>query len=602
VGGGVCLETVDVGVQGRAEYVLPVPMGSPLNYYGVGDFRIPTAGTAPGNTGARAATATDAPNGWGSASGAFADGGSTHANDDDGEQQGYRNFGFTIPTGSTIDGIEVRVKASSTDSSGCQIGVELSWNNGAAGSYTARKTQSLTNAFPASPYSLLGGPTDDWGRTSWTAAELADGLFRLVVTDIDPTGAGCTDTATTNLDYLNVTVYYTQPTVTTQTRSITTQGFSGGTVLPSQGFWGAIEGQGSNRQTGDAYATGYNPHPTANSQYDPLGYDYTIELPQGGSVKVFDPTFCATSSGPGGGHYGTGDHWLGTANPVSTYFVLWDTNGSPMRTQHTPTGHSSGILFENEYQANLITGSDFSDGTEPTNPTNCGEGVITNPNVGGYYHNRWWTLASSLPAGVYRLQVTTTKPTSPTANSDESFENMWSILAEGNGNPNIYGSGRMVSYANIESGGQSFHLAQIDRDSGAGKTVEIRLFDPGDVGAKAWLEILSPDGNSYDPVTFDYAADNGRSGTGATCIQTFAGSGPSAPAGCPNLTSGGHLYQNSWITITVPLAATYGSTGLQPPSETEGGWWKIRYTVNSANDTTTWEVNLRGNPVHLVIP
>ena len=273
-----------------------------------------------------------------------------------------------------------------------------------------------------------------------------------------------------------------------------------------------------------------------------------------------------------------------------------------MRSLHTLTGHSSGTLFENEYQADLITGSDFSDAAEPTTPTDCGENVITDPTKGGYYHDKWWTLAGSLPAGTYRLQVTTTKPTSATANADESLENMWSILAEGNGNPNIYGSGRMVSYNNIEAGGQTFYLAQIDRDAGAGKTVEIRLFDPGDVGAKAWMEILSPDGNSYDPVTFDYSADNGLSDTGVTCIQTFGGSGPSAPPGCPNLTTGGTLYQNSWITITVPLPTTYGATGLQPSGETEGGWWKIRYTVNSANDTTTWEVNLRGNPVHLVIP
>ena len=574
-------------------------MGSPLNYYGVGDFRIPTAGTAPGNTGARAAGATAVPNDWSDAIGALVDNGSPFANDDDGQSQGYINFSFpTIPSGSTIDGIEVRVKARSTDTTGCQIGVDLSWDNGT--SYTSHKTQSLDGSFPASPYSPLGSNIDTWGR-SWTIAELANNTFRLRVTDIDPTGAGCTDSATTSLDFLNVTVYYTQPTVTTQIRTITTQGFTGGTPLPSQGFWGAIEGQGSNRSTGDAYATGYNSHPNANAQYDPLGYDYTIELPQGGSIKVFDPTFCATSSG-GAGHYGTGDHWLGTANPVSTHFVLWNTNGSPMRTMHTLTGHSSGTLFENEFQANLITGNDFSDGTEPTSPANCGEGIITNPNVGGYYHNKWWTLASSLPAGTYRLQVTTTKPSSPTANNDESFENMWSILAEGSNNPNIYGSGRMVSYNNIEAGGQQFHLAQIDRDSGAGKTVKIRLFDPGDVGAKAWLEILSPDGNSYDPVTFDYSADNGRAGDDVTCIQTYGGSGPSAPPGCTNLTSGGTLYQNSWITINVPLAASYGQTGLTPSGETEAGWWRIRYTVNSGNDTTTWEVNLRGNPVHLVIP
>ena len=45
---------VDVGVTGAASYVLPVPMGSPQNYYGVGFFQgvIPgTTTTTPGSTG-----------------------------------------------------------------------------------------------------------------------------------------------------------------------------------------------------------------------------------------------------------------------------------------------------------------------------------------------------------------------------------------------------------------------------------------------------------------------------------------------------------------------------------------------------------------------
>ena len=36
------------------------------------------------------------------------------------------------------------------------------------------------------------------------------------------------------------------------------------------------------------------------------------------------------------------------------------------------------------------------------------------------------------------------------------------------------------------------------------------------------------------------------------------------------------------------------------------GWWKIRYnmtgTGSSATDITTWQVEIRGNPVHLILP
>jgi Flp pilus assembly protein TadG len=408
-------------------------------------------------------------------------------------------------------------------------------------------------------------------------------------------------------------------------------GATGGT-LASQGFFGAIEGQGANRSTGDAYATGYNPRTTPNADYDPDGYDYEVEVPQdGGAIYVFDPTFCATTSGPGGGHLGTGDHWInnGSVNavPVSTYYMLWDTHGTVDTTDDTRADTTTDdTLFTNEYQVDKSTayakaaaagGADdnFADGREPgTNgtpsPTDCRSGATTNTSEGRYWHNRWWPIASNLSAGTYRLQIATTSPTNPTLNEMQMFENMWSLQVVGGGNPKVHGLGRMVSYANIQSGQQEFFLAQIDQAVGAGKTLEINLFDPGDVGDKAWLQILDPDGNVYTPATFSYTADANaaaghQAGTNLTCIQTYGnGSGTTPPSGCSNLTSGGQYYGNSWITILIPLPASYGSTGLVPsdPENPRGepGWWKIRYTVNSGNDTTTWSVALRGNPVHLV--
>jgi hypothetical protein len=39
----------------------------------------------------------------------------------------------------------------------------------------------------------------------------------------------------------------------------------------------------------------------------------------------------------------------------------------------------------------------------------------------------------------------------------------------------------------------------------------------------------------------------------------------------------------------------------------EPGWWKIRYVIGGSSgdtsfDVTTWQVTIRGNPVHLVLP
>ena len=357
-------------------------------------------------------------------------------------------------------------------------------------------------------------------------------------------------------------------------------------TLTSQGFFGAIEGQGANRGTGDAYATGYDSDPTANAQYDPKGYNYEVNVESAGStVYIFDPTFCATTSGPGGGHLGAGDHWLSTTNhntavPVSTYYRLFDTAGTAFTENDDTLVATSGSMFVDEFQvdksAAYATASpaggannNFSDGTEPPlsgggSAVDCQAGAITNSALGGYWHNKWWQIASNVPAGTYRLNVTTTDPSNPTGNADQAFENMWSLEVVGGSNPTISGSGRMVSYANIESGSQLFYLAQIDARTGAGKTIVIDLFDPGDVGDKAWLQILSPDGNVYTPVTFSFAADANATRTRAagpnvTCIQTYGNSSAISPpsGGSPscttNYTSGGQFYGNSWVEITVPL-------------------------------------------------
>ncbi|HEY6056935.1 MAG TPA: hypothetical protein VIV06_02835, partial [Candidatus Limnocylindrales bacterium] len=180
-------------------------------------------------------------------------------------------------------------------------------------------------------------------------------------------------------------------------------------------------------------------------------------------------------------------------------------------------------------------------------------------------------------------------------------------VTSASGSPRVYGGGRMAAYANVQAGRQRFYLAQVDRAAGAGKTVRIALYDPGDVGGGAWLRLLSPDGGKQAPVTFSYTSRSkatgaaGPAGTGVSCIQTNRPSKAppgGIPAGCPAvLDGGGSNFDGYWLTITIPLPWSYGSTGLW-----EGGWWQVEYTVAGGNDTTTWSVEILGNPVHLVVP
>lgn len=92
-------------------------------------------------------------------------------------------------------------------SSGCQLGMDLSWDGGTT--WTSEKTVTLTNR--ETTYTL-GSPTDDWSSTrTWGTGDFTNANFRARVRDIDP-GISCADTATTRLDWLRFNVFYTQPT------------------------------------------------------------------------------------------------------------------------------------------------------------------------------------------------------------------------------------------------------------------------------------------------------------------------------------------------------------------------------------------------------
>ena len=446
-------------------------------------------------------------------------------------------------------------------------------------------------------------------------------------------GIGCMDT--------NVVGGRTEPVCITGSSSNGPSGVAnattgstvtGGTApsqLNSQGYWAVAFTKGGDSRNGDAYLPAEVSNPDgANPEYDPAGYGYTVEVPAGGGGRLylFDPGFCGMPV-LGSGRAGTGDEWTNNMNgtnpaPVSTYFNLYDDSNTPYKLTDDVLVWGSGTTFENESQVD----ESGAHGTgAPQYPSgSAGVTRCDRPSDTNYaYHLNWFQIPGVLAAGNYRLQVTTTKVNTSvlggttvldaSANATVGAANRFGIeVTSTSGSPRVYGGGRMASYANVQAGTQRFYLAQIDRPSGAGKTVEIDLYDPGDVGGGAWLQVMSPDGNAYTPATFSYTSRSkasgaaGPSGTNVTCIETNRPSSAppgGIPSGCPAILDGsGSQFDGYWIQILIPLPSTYGSVGLTPTGETESGWWKIQYTVAGGNDTTTWQVNIRGNPVHLVIP
>jgi hypothetical protein len=149
-----------------------------------------------------AAGKTLAPNQWTNPSAAFRSDNIYTTNNTNGNQQGFGNFAFNIPSAVSITGIEVDVEAKSPDTSGCQIGAALSVDGGstypiALGTADLNSTSDRTYVF--------GGIGSLWGR-SWALSELATTTFAVRLQNIK--GSHCASSATLSVDQVSAKVYY----------------------------------------------------------------------------------------------------------------------------------------------------------------------------------------------------------------------------------------------------------------------------------------------------------------------------------------------------------------------------------------------------------
>jgi hypothetical protein len=463
---------------------------------------------------------------------------------------------------------------------------------------TASRTINLGSSYAAS---TAGSPTDTWGR-SWSVGELSNANFRVRLEYRDTAVDSCAAGSTTFVDHVHVRIHWTRTTTT----FIPDSNVAGpnGEVLTPRGFWGVMHGSGAEDINGDAYLPYYSQRTSnLNAEYDPTGrYNYAVEMPpnaSNGKVWIFDPVMCAVGS-----DMGTGDRWFGgnADTPVWSFFELYDTNNTLQNLSDDTLITSSGNLFKTQ---NALTdpsmgGPDLSNGRVDCTTS----GGSTGGNAGGAYHNAWYqlpiTLTGDADGTVYRLHTTTTDASNVAGNRNSNGQNSFSLFVEstgGSASPRVYGMGAMQQYSPLPASNNSeFYLAQIAAVH-AGKIMEIRLWDIGDTPSGSLpvsLQILQPTGTGWAPTTMSWTAQQGTTHSGAANCNSTTGSGQTITA-----TSGGtQFFQGCWLTITVPIPATYTAA--------QSGWWRIRYIVgagsNSGFDLTTWEVRLRGNPVHLVLP
>ena len=159
-------------------------------------------GVTTADTGFVAAASSTAPNQWTNQTRAFGSD-NTYATDMvNGHQQGYSSFAFNVPPTASISGISLSVEAKSSDATGCQVGAEISNDNGLTFS-VAGVTANLSGT---DVVYTLGTATALWGKT-WTAADFISGKFVVRLQDIDP-GNSCTNGSTLSVDQIRARVYY----------------------------------------------------------------------------------------------------------------------------------------------------------------------------------------------------------------------------------------------------------------------------------------------------------------------------------------------------------------------------------------------------------
>ncbi len=117
--------------------------------------------------------------------------------------QSYENFGFSVPVGSLIHGIEMNVEAKSSDTSGCQLEAAV-WS--ASDIEHNYKSAALSGS---DAVYTLGSSSDLWNAT-WLASDFDNANFHAQVRFDDVSDSLC-NSSTVSLDHIEVKIYYTPP-------------------------------------------------------------------------------------------------------------------------------------------------------------------------------------------------------------------------------------------------------------------------------------------------------------------------------------------------------------------------------------------------------
>ncbi len=123
----------------------------------------------------------------------------TNCTGNDKDKHRYYNYGFSIPAGATINGIEANLVAKVDSVTGApKMCVQISWDGGST--WTAAKATS--NLTTSSGTYKLGGSADTWGR-AWSNTNFSDANFRVRIINV-----ASNISRDFSLDWVGVKIYY----------------------------------------------------------------------------------------------------------------------------------------------------------------------------------------------------------------------------------------------------------------------------------------------------------------------------------------------------------------------------------------------------------
>lgn len=382
-------------------------------------------------------------------------------------------------------------------------------------------------------------------------------------------------------------------------------------------FWANVGSPKADKPKGDAFqnnvcASGVDRCTTStgpNEDYDPNGYIYTVTAAQAMSnlnLQAFDPALVAV------GDHCEVNNLAGAAALAKAKTVVTDpatryaANDGPYCTGDNDFSGSTG--FTNQVATNF-TVRKMGTASDPTRPwtwpaltsTEC-PGAKTYPGYdgdlkkaldktnGGYQASvaatfRQWitlcTVSSVAKDDKFAVQV----KTNGTGSDDGNGHNRFSLRGYSGSSSSakdqlsIAAFNRMAVYANVQAGSSRFFLTRVP-SSAAGQTLNVSLFDIGDISGTGTLTFVAPQESG---ITFSNCRTVGKlNGTDADCKFNVDSS-----------------FGGRWQSVYIPIPNTYTCTD----SSATGCWVKLYYDLSGttqAQDTTSWQSSIDGDPVRLI--